>query len=77
MRLESIQKEPEVVRGFVKGMVKGLKFLYANPSEAAGIAKYSWPEFIEVFDDFPRTPSLKVVKRELVKAILERTGAAV
>ncbi len=31
VRFETIQKEPEVVKGFVKGMVKGLKFLYANP----------------------------------------------
>jgi cyclohexanecarboxylate-CoA ligase len=37
-----------------------------------GLSKYSWPESIEVFDDFPRTPSLKVVKRDVVKAILER-----
>jgi len=43
VRLDSIQKEPEVVRGFVKGMVKGLKFLYANPSEAAEIAKKQFP----------------------------------
>jgi acyl-coenzyme A synthetase/AMP-(fatty) acid ligase len=45
--------------------------------EAEGIAKYSWPESVEVFEDFPRTPSLKVVKRELVSAILERAGAVV
>jgi non-ribosomal peptide synthetase component E (peptide arylation enzyme) len=44
--------------------------------EADGLAKYSWPESIEVFEDFPRTPSLKVVKRDLVKAILERAAAA-
>jgi len=43
IRLDSIQKEPEVVRGFVKGMVKGLKFLYANPNEAAEIAKKQFP----------------------------------
>jgi NitT/TauT family transport system substrate-binding protein len=43
VRLESIQKEPETVRGFVKGMVKALKFLYANPNEAAEIAKKQFP----------------------------------
>ena len=43
VRLDSIQKEPDVVRGFVKGMVKGLKFLYANPNEAAEIAKKQFP----------------------------------
>jgi NitT/TauT family transport system substrate-binding protein len=43
VRLDTIQKEPEVVRGFVKGMVKGLKFLYANPAEAAEVAKKQFP----------------------------------
>jgi acyl-CoA synthetase (AMP-forming)/AMP-acid ligase II len=37
-----------------------------------GVAKYTWPESIEVFEDFPRTPSLKVVKRDVVTQILER-----
>jgi cyclohexanecarboxylate-CoA ligase len=40
-----------------------------------GVAKYSWPESVEVFDDFPRTPSLKLVKRDIVKAILDRASA--
>ena len=39
-----------------------------------GVSKYSWPESLEVFDDFPRTPSLKVVKRDVVKAILDRAA---
>ena len=39
---------------------------------AEGVAKYTWPERVEAFDDFPRTPSLKPVKREIVSAILER-----
>jgi acyl-coenzyme A synthetase/AMP-(fatty) acid ligase len=42
---------------------------------AHGLSKYSWPESLEVFDDFPRTPSLKVIKRDLAKAILERAAA--
>ena len=33
-----------------------------------------WPESIEVFDEFPRTPSLKVVKREVVQQIVSRSG---
>ena len=41
-----------------------------------GVAKYSWPESVELFDDFPRTPSLKVVKRDIVRAILDRATAA-
>jgi acyl-coenzyme A synthetase/AMP-(fatty) acid ligase len=39
---------------------------------AEGVSKYSWPESLEVFEDFPRTPSLKVVKRDVVKAIVDR-----
>jgi acyl-coenzyme A synthetase/AMP-(fatty) acid ligase len=42
--------------------------------EREGLAKYMWPESIEVFDEFPRTPSLKVVKREVVKLIVNRAG---
>jgi NitT/TauT family transport system substrate-binding protein len=43
VRLETIQKEPELVRGFVRGMVKALAFLYANKDEAAEIAKKQFP----------------------------------
>ena len=42
---------------------------------AEGVAKYTWPESVEVFADFPRTPSLKVVKRDVVKLVLERSQA--
>ena len=40
--------------------------------DAEGVAKYTWPESVEVFEEFPRTPSLKVVKRDVVTLILER-----
>jgi NitT/TauT family transport system substrate-binding protein len=43
VRLDTIQKEPELVRSFVRGMVKALKFLYANKAEAAEIAKKQFP----------------------------------
>ena len=43
VRLDTIQKEPEVVKGFVKGMVKALKFVYANPDQSAEIAKKQFP----------------------------------
>jgi NitT/TauT family transport system substrate-binding protein len=43
VRLETIQKEPELVRSFVRGMVKGLKLIYANPDEASAIAKAQFP----------------------------------
>ena len=39
------------------------------------MAKYTWPEFVEIFEDFPRTASLKVVKREVVQQILDRSAA--
>jgi acyl-coenzyme A synthetase/AMP-(fatty) acid ligase len=40
------------------------------------LAKYMWPESIEVFDDFPRTSSLKPVKRDIIDLILERSALA-
>jgi NitT/TauT family transport system substrate-binding protein len=43
VRLDTIQKEPELVRGFVHGMVAALKFLYANKDESAEIAKKQFP----------------------------------
>jgi NitT/TauT family transport system substrate-binding protein len=43
VRLDSIQKEPEVVRDFVRGMVRGLKLLYGDPKEASAIAKAQFP----------------------------------
>src|SRR5262249_14399003 len=43
VRRDAIQKDPELVRNVVRGMVKGLKFLYANPAEASEIAKGQFP----------------------------------
>jgi acyl-coenzyme A synthetase/AMP-(fatty) acid ligase len=42
--------------------------------EVEGLSKYSWPESIVLFDDFPRTSSLKPVKREIVKQIMDRSS---
>jgi acyl-coenzyme A synthetase/AMP-(fatty) acid ligase len=42
--------------------------------EQEGVAKYMWPESIEVFDKFPRTASLKVVKRDVVQQIVGHAG---
>jgi NitT/TauT family transport system substrate-binding protein len=53
VRLDSIQKEPEVVRGFVRGMMKGLKFLHADRSSAADIAKKQFPTM--ALDDLKAT----------------------
>jgi NitT/TauT family transport system substrate-binding protein len=43
IRQESIAKEPGVVKGFVRGMMKASKFLYASPGEAAEVAKKQFP----------------------------------
>jgi NitT/TauT family transport system substrate-binding protein len=43
VRLDTIQKDPALVHAFVRGMIKGLKFLYANRDESAEIAKKQFP----------------------------------
>jgi NitT/TauT family transport system substrate-binding protein len=43
VRLDTIRKEAELVRAFVQGMRRGLKFLYANPAETSEIAKAQFP----------------------------------
>jgi NitT/TauT family transport system substrate-binding protein len=53
VRLDSIRKEPEVVRGFVRGMMKGLKFLHADRNGTADIAKKQFPTM--ALDDLKAT----------------------
>ena len=53
VRLDSIQKTPELVRGFVRGMMKSLKFVDANHDEAAEIAKTQFPTM--ALDDLKAT----------------------
>jgi NitT/TauT family transport system substrate-binding protein len=53
VRLDSIQKDPELVRTFVRGMVKGLQFTYSNPDEASAIAKVQFPTMAQ--DDLRAT----------------------
>ena len=43
IRLDSIQKDPETVRKFVEGVMKGLKFTYSEQEEAIKIAKKEFP----------------------------------
>jgi NitT/TauT family transport system substrate-binding protein len=43
VRLDSIKKEPEVVRAFVRGMMKGLKDVYADKEGAAAVARKQFP----------------------------------
>jgi cyclohexanecarboxylate-CoA ligase len=45
--------------------------------QAQGVARYQWPERVALFDDFPRTPSLKVQKPALVKALTAAAGGAI
>jgi NitT/TauT family transport system substrate-binding protein len=53
IRQESIQKQPEVVRGFVRGRMKGLKYLYADKAGAADVAKKQFPTM--ALDDLKAT----------------------
>jgi NitT/TauT family transport system substrate-binding protein len=53
VRLDTIQKEPDLVRGFVRGMMKALKFVYENHDEAAEIAKKQFPTM--ALDDLKAT----------------------
>lgn len=43
VRLESVVKEPELVEKFVRGVVQGIKFTYADPEGAAAVAKKEFP----------------------------------
>lgn len=42
--------------------------------EAAGLPRYQWPEYLLAFDEFPRTPSLKVRRADLVAIARSRTS---
>jgi NitT/TauT family transport system substrate-binding protein len=43
VRLETIQKEPELVQKFVRAVVRGIKYVYADPEGAATLAKKEFP----------------------------------
>jgi NitT/TauT family transport system substrate-binding protein len=43
IRQESIEKDPESVRKFVRAVMRGLKATYDNPDEATAIAKKEFP----------------------------------
>jgi NitT/TauT family transport system substrate-binding protein len=40
---ETITTQPEIVKGFVLGIAKALKFVYADPEGAAAVAKEEFP----------------------------------
>ena len=41
--------------------------------EKKGVAKFQWPEFVEIFDEFPRTPVGKLDRRAIVEDARKRT----
>ncbi len=43
VKLSSIKDDPDTVRKFVKGVLRGLKYTYDNREEAAAIAKKEFP----------------------------------
>ncbi len=43
LRLDSIQKTPELVEGFVRGMMRSLKFVDAHHDESAELARQQFP----------------------------------
>jgi NitT/TauT family transport system substrate-binding protein len=47
VRLASIREDPETVRKFVRGVVRGLKFTYDKPDEILAVAKKEFPAFNE------------------------------
>jgi len=53
VRLDSIQKTPELVTGFVRGMMKSLKFVDENHDEAAELAQKQFPTM--AIDDLKAT----------------------
>jgi NitT/TauT family transport system substrate-binding protein len=53
VRLDSIQKTPELVRGFVRGMMKSLKFVDQNHDESAELARKQFPTM--ALDDLKAT----------------------
>jgi len=59
VRLQSIEQDPDTVRGFVRGVIEGLRETYAHPDEATAIARKEFP----------------TMKPEDLKATLDRTFA--
>jgi NitT/TauT family transport system substrate-binding protein len=53
VRLESVVKEPELVEKFVRGVVQGIRFTYADPEGAAAVAKKEFPTM--ALDDLKAT----------------------
>jgi NitT/TauT family transport system substrate-binding protein len=64
---ESIDTQPKVVEGFVRAVMKGLKFTYDNPAAAAEVAKKEFPTMS--VDDMKAT-----IDRSFADAIWSKDG---
>ena len=45
-----------------------------KPLLAAGMAKYKWPEQLEIFTELPMTPTRKVMRGKLAEQVVNRKG---
>ena len=66
--LELIQKEPAMVSGMVKAMVRALEYTFAHPDEAEAVARAEFPTL-------PPDEIKAVLKRALDDKLWDRTGA--
>jgi acyl-CoA synthetase (AMP-forming)/AMP-acid ligase II len=57
-----------------KGAAPDMETIRSHLAQA-GLPRYQWPEYLLVFSEFPRTPSLKVRRADLAKAARERLHA--
>lgn len=67
VRKESIDTDPQIVAGFVRAVVKGLKATYANPTMAAEVAKKEFPTM--ALDDMKAT-----IDRSFADSIWSKDG---
>jgi cyclohexanecarboxylate-CoA ligase len=58
-----------------KGPAPDIEAMRAHLAKA-GLPRYQWPEYLLEFEEFPRTPSLKVRRADLAKAARERLGSS-
>ncbi len=43
VRMDTMQRDPAMVEGFVRAVMRGLKAAYADPADAADFARKEWP----------------------------------
>jgi NitT/TauT family transport system substrate-binding protein len=67
VRKESIDTEPQIMAGFVRAVIKGLKATYADPALAAAVAKKEFPTM--ALDDLKAT-----IDRSFADSIWSKDG---